>query len=73
MLPAMPRPVTRPMRALITWIAHISGQENTSPGQAEAELGAGLGIGGDAAGSSSEAPVIRPGPMISASFGRQAV
>ena len=26
----MPRPVTRPMRALISWIAHISGQLNSS-------------------------------------------
>ena len=29
MLPAMPWPVTRPMRALISWIAAISGKVNS--------------------------------------------
>jgi hypothetical protein len=29
MLPAIPSPVTRPIRALISWIAAISGQVNS--------------------------------------------
>jgi hypothetical protein len=29
MFPAMPCPVTRPMRALISWIAAISGKVNS--------------------------------------------
>jgi hypothetical protein len=29
MLPAMPCPVTRPMRALISWMAAIRGQVNS--------------------------------------------
>ena len=29
MLPAIPWPVTRPMRALISWIAAISGKQNS--------------------------------------------
>jgi hypothetical protein len=29
MLPAIPCPVVRPMRALISWIAAISGKQNS--------------------------------------------
>ena len=50
MLPARPRPVTRPMRALIDCTATISGQVSTTVHkQVETALGAGLRIGGDAA------------------------
>ena len=47
----MPLPVTRPISALIIWIAHIERiSEEKGPGEGEAESGARLGIGRDAAG-----------------------
>src|ERR1700737_3802260 len=47
----MPNPVTRPMRALISRLAAITGgAEPQRPGQAVSDLRADLRIGGDAAG-----------------------
>ena len=48
-LPAMPWPVTRPMRALISWIAASGEAKQHHPGHRVAELRAGLRIGGDPA------------------------
>lgn len=66
----MPRPVTRPIRALISWIAHIRGQLKSNvqprsyPNCAPAWEYVAIPLG-----SSSDAPVIKPSPSTSRSFG----
>jgi hypothetical protein len=46
----MPRPVVRPMRARISWIAAISGKQNSIPSTLRTRTVPGPGISGDAAG-----------------------
>lgn len=62
----IPDPVTRPILALISWIAHMNGYENKvnhntpKPNWAPACEYVAIPLG-----SSSDAPVINPGPTLS--------
>src|SRR5438309_866478 len=63
MFPAIPRPVVRPIRAEISWMEHISGSVrhvvHNSPSPNCAPTCEYVAIPD---GSSSDAPVINPGP-----------
>jgi hypothetical protein len=65
MLPASPAPVTRPIRAQISWITAMSGYEKSivhskpNPNWAPACEYVAMPLG-----SSSDAPVISPGPSF---------
>ncbi len=68
MLPAIPCPVTRPIRPLISWIAAISGKVNSMTQHIEKpNCAPAWEYVAMPEGSSSDAPVIRPGPSAAQS------